>query len=202
MRDADGIRRPASDEALAVATLWLRSRRAAAPAIPPTVDGDDEVEAWLRDVVLPTYELWLIGPPPSPFAMMVLSRGWVEQLYVAPDRFRQGYGSKLLRFAQSRNDELLLWTFEANAGAGAFYEKHGFVAVGVSPENEEGTSAVRYRWVAKHGALRPVDELAVPNEAPAGSPGQEQLVRTDPARAPRSGPAARRGCVRRWYPDR
>jgi putative acetyltransferase len=47
---------------------------------------------------------------------------------------------------------LLLWIFEANAGARAFYEKHGFVAVGVSAENEEGAPAVRYRWVAKHGA--------------------------------------------------
>lgn len=141
-----------SDEALAVAMLWLRSRRAAAPAIPPSVHGDDEVKAWFRDVVLPTYELWLIGPPRNPSAMMVLSHGWVEQLYVAPDRFRRGHGSKLLRFAQSRNDELHLWTFEANAGARAFYEKHGFVAVGVSAENEEGVPAVRYRWVTRRGA--------------------------------------------------
>lgn len=152
VRDADGIRRAVSDEAVAVATLWLHSRRAAAPAIPPSIHSDDEVKAWFRDVVLPTRVLWVIGPRRCPAAMMVLSHGWVQQLYVAPDRFRQGYGSKLLRLAQSRHDELLLWTFEANAGARAFYEKHGFVAAGVSAENEEGAPAVRYRWVAQHGA--------------------------------------------------
>ena len=134
-----------------MATLWLRSRRATAPAIPPSVHGDDEVKAWFRDVVLPTYELWVIGPRRRPAAMMVLSNGWVEQLYVAPDRFRTGYGSKLLRFAQSRQDELSLWTFEANARARAFYEKHGFVAIAASADNEEGAPAVCYRWVAKHG---------------------------------------------------
>jgi GNAT superfamily N-acetyltransferase len=146
VRDAAGVRRAASDEAMAVATLWLRSRRAAAPAIPPPVHGDDEVKAWFRDVVLPKRDLWVVGPRGDPAAMMVLSRGWVEQLYVAPDRFRQGYGSKLLRFAQTRQDELSLWTFEANTQARAFYERHGFVAVGVSAVNEEGVPAVRYRW--------------------------------------------------------
>lgn len=157
-----------------MATLWLRSRQAAAPAIPPSIHTDDEVKAWFRDVVLPTHELWLIGPRRSPAAIMVLSRGWVEQLYVAPDLVRQGYGSKLLRFAQSRNDELLLWTFEANAGARAFYEKHGFVAVGLSAENEEGAPAVRYRWVAQHGAPTPLDELAV--DAPAWAPAAADAV--------------------------
>ncbi len=82
---------------------------------------------------------------------MVLSHGWVQQLYVAPDRWRRGYGSKLLRFAQSREDELSLWTFVANAGARAFYEKHSFVAGEVSTDNEEGVAAVCYRWSPKHG---------------------------------------------------
>lgn len=134
--------------------LWLRSRRAAAPAIPPSIHSEDEVKAWFRDVVLPTHELWVIGPRRHPAAMMVLSRGWVQQLYVAPDQFRQGYGSKLLRFAQSRQDELSLWTFEANTGARAFYEKRGVVPVGLRPRRaREGA------WRAfgsRAGAGRPV----------------------------------------------
>ena len=146
MHGTDRIRRAGSDEALAVATLWLRSRRAAAPAIPPSVHSDGEVEAWFRDVVLPDCEVWVVGSRRSPTAIMVLSGGWVEQLYVAPDRCRQGYGSMLLRFAQSRQDELSLWTFEANARARAFYEKHGFVSGAVSTDNEEGVAAVCYRW--------------------------------------------------------
>ena len=146
MRKTDGIRRAAGREASAVAALWSRSRRAAAPAVPPPVHGDREVEAWFRDVVLPGGDVWVIGPEQDPVAMMVLQRGWIDQLYVAPARLRQGLGSKLVRFAQSRQEELSLWTFEANAAARAFYERHGFTAVELSDDNEEGAPAVRYRW--------------------------------------------------------
>lgn len=155
VREVDRIRRAAADEAAAVAALWLRSRRAAAPAIPPPVHRDDEVKAWFRDVVLAAGEVWVIGPRRSPVAMLALRPGWIEQLYVAPDRLRQGHGSRLVGFAQSRHPELSLWTFAANAAARAFYERHGFIAVGVSADNEEGVPAVRYRWAEGQGRSGP-----------------------------------------------
>lgn len=81
--------------------------------------------------------------------MLVLEAEWVEQLYVAPERLRQGYGSRLLRFAQSTRNDLALWTFEANAPARAFYEAHGFrVSAPVSSDNEEHAPAILYRWRA------------------------------------------------------
>lgn len=145
--DPDGIRGAAGSEALAVAALWLRSRRAAAPAIPPPVHTDSEVEAWFRDVVVPSGDVWVIGAEQHPVAMMVLRPGWIDQLYVAPAGQRQGLGSRLVRFAQSRQDGLSLWTFAANAGARGFYERHGFVPGEVSDDNEEGAPAVCYRWL-------------------------------------------------------
>ena len=79
--------------------------------------------------------------------MMVLKRDWVDQLFVAPENLRQGCGSRLLRLAQSMRRQLVLWTFEANTNARAFYETHGFSATGPAvSENEEGASAIRYRW--------------------------------------------------------
>lgn len=141
------IRRAEADEAEVLADLWLRSRRTAAPAIPPAVHSDDEVRGWLRDTVLPNDEVWVIGPAGQPEAMMVLSEDWIEQLYVAPHHQRQGHGSRLVRFAQNRRDSLRLYTFEANHAARAFYEKHGFTAAGpASTDNEERAPALLYRW--------------------------------------------------------
>ncbi len=79
--------------------------------------------------------------------MMVLDGGWVEQLYVAPEHLRRGYGSQLVRLAQATRGELALWTFEANVAARAFYEAHGFRPTGpASSDNEERAPAICYRW--------------------------------------------------------
>jgi GNAT superfamily N-acetyltransferase len=143
------IRRALPDEDAAVADLWLRSRKAAGPAIPPSVHTDAEVRSWLRDVVLPSQEVWVIGSADAPQAMMVLSGDWIEQLYVAPGHQRRGHGSRLVTFAQSRHAELNLHAFTANHNARAFYEKHGFSPTGPpSSDNEEGAPALCYRWRA------------------------------------------------------
>jgi GNAT superfamily N-acetyltransferase len=135
-------------DALAVAELWLRSRRASA-TIPPAAHTDDEVRAWFRDVVLPSQEVWLTTYGPELTAMMVIDGEWLEHLYVAPEHSRQGCGSRLVRLAQSNRTELALWTFEANLSARAFYEKHGFRSTGApSNNNEERAPAVCYRWTS------------------------------------------------------
>lgn len=142
-------RRATEAEAHLVAELWLQSRRASV-AIPPTVHGDDEVRAWFRDVVLPSKEVWVTALRAELTAMMVLNRAWVEQLYVAPDHLRRGYGSQLVRLAQRTRSELALWTFEANMAARAFYESHGFLLSGPpSSDNEERAPAVCYRWARR-----------------------------------------------------
>jgi GNAT superfamily N-acetyltransferase len=84
--------------------------------------------------------------------MMVIDGEWLEQLYVAPEHSRQGYGARLVRLAQSERSELTLWTFEANLPARAFYEKHGFRPTGdPSSDNEEHAPAICYRWTSAAG---------------------------------------------------
>jgi GNAT superfamily N-acetyltransferase len=142
-----GIRGATAADALAVAELWLRSRRAAV-GVPPAAHSDDEVRAWFRDLVIPGGDVWVTHHGAVLNAVMVLAGNWVEQLYVAPESQGQGHGSRLLRSAQLSHEDLALWTFEANAPARAFYEHRGFKIDGpVSGDNEERTPAVRYRWV-------------------------------------------------------
>lgn len=79
---------------------------------------------------------------------MVLSAGWIEQLYLAPGWTGRGIGARLVRHAQDLAvGPLELWTFASNLGAARFYERHGFVQVDrTDGDNEEGEPDIRYRW--------------------------------------------------------
>lgn len=75
----------------------------------------------------------------------------LHALYVAAAARRAGIGSALLRACQAQVQRLELWTFQANAGAQAFYVRHGFTAVehtdGVG--NDEGLPDIRFEWTRK-----------------------------------------------------
>lgn len=142
------VRRARPDEAHDVASLWVRSRSASVPHIPPPVHTDDEVRAFFEHVVLPQREVWVADDGHVVVAVLVLDDEWVDQLYVEPGQTGQGVGQQLIDWAkQQRPSGLTLWTFEANVGARRFYERHGFVIVGSTPgDNEEGAPDVCYQW--------------------------------------------------------
>jgi putative acetyltransferase len=108
-----------------------------------------EDRAFFRDRVFVECDAWgafdgeLIG-------FIAFRERWIDQLYVAPDRQRQGVGATLLQIAKAASSSLLLWTFQRNAGARRFYEKHGFAAVEETDgsRNEECEPDVRYCWSA------------------------------------------------------
>jgi len=56
---------------------------------------------------------------------------WINHLYVLPEFHRRGIGSALLEaaFEAMQSEVVQLWTFQANAGAIAFYESKGFAIV-------------------------------------------------------------------------
>jgi GNAT superfamily N-acetyltransferase len=141
------VRRAVGTDALAIAELWLGSRRASAAWIPRPTRSDGEVRAWFRDIVVPARETWLVSCGSEPVAVMVLDAEWVEQLYVAPGHLRHGHGTELLDTAKATRGVLELWTFQRNLPARAFYAASGFQRSGTpSSENEEGELASRYRW--------------------------------------------------------
>lgn len=74
--------------------------------------------------------------------------GWVDQLYVLPDRQREGVGKALLQVAKSTWPSLKLWTFQKNLAARAFYESQGFAPEKTTDGsgNEEREPDVLYTW--------------------------------------------------------
>jgi GNAT superfamily N-acetyltransferase len=93
---------------------------------------------------------WVADDDGRVVAMMVLTPGWVDQLYVAPDQIGMGLGRRLLDLAkrEASKDGLQLWTFQVNDRARRFYERNGFTAAETTDGsgNEEREPDVRYVW--------------------------------------------------------
>jgi len=142
------IRKADPGEVGALAALWLRSRSASVPSIPPTVHTDDEVHRWFEEVVLPTCEVWVADSSGETIALMVLDQEWIDQLYVDPTATGRGIGGALLEHAMRlRPTGLKLWTFQSNLDARRFYEARGFVTTAMTRDNnEEQTPDVCYEW--------------------------------------------------------
>jgi len=141
------VRRAASEDAPAVAELFLDSFHATYEF--PLAHTDDEVRGWVRDHLIPDSEAWVAIDDERVVALLVVAPGWIEQLYVEPTRLGVGIGSRLVDLAKTRSpDGLTLWTFQVNARARRFYERHGFVVVELTDGsgNEERQPDVRYAW--------------------------------------------------------
>ena len=137
--------RPA--DAAAVATIWLASFTATYRF--PPAHSADEVRDWVADVLLPGTETWIAEGGDEPVGFISIDDRSIDQLYVLPEWTGRGIGSKLVRIAQQRRPTgLEVWTFQVNAGARRFYERHGFRAVEHSDGsgNEERQPDVRYVW--------------------------------------------------------
>lgn len=143
-----GAVRPAREgDAEAVATVWLRSRKASTPSIPEPLHSDNEVRSWVAGALVPGGHTWVLDGHNGVVAMMTLIQGRIEQLYVDPESCGLGAGSALIEHAKRLSPGGLdLWTFRANVRARHFYEHHGFVALEEASNNEEGAPAIRYHW--------------------------------------------------------
>ncbi|MFC7497532.1 MULTISPECIES: GNAT family N-acetyltransferase [unclassified Nocardioides] len=139
--------RPASQaDADDVAGIHLASRRAA--AMPPGVHTDDEVRHWMAGR-LRADDVWLAEAGGTPVGYARFTATWLDDLYVLPSYAGRGIGSALLDVVKAqRPDGFCLWVFEMNAGARAFYARHGLVELERTDGsgNEERAPDVRMAW--------------------------------------------------------
>lgn len=143
------IDRAASADASTVTGIYLRSRRAAGPAMPPGIHSDEETHAFVVDVMIAQREAWLAWAGETALGLLVLDGSEVDWLFVDPVAQSRGVGSALIEHAKARSPNgLTLWVFESNRRAQRFYERHGFVVVDRTDgaANEERAPDVRYAW--------------------------------------------------------
>ena len=147
------VRRATVDDAATVAEVFLAAFHATYPTF-PTVHTDDEVRAWIAGDVVPTTECWIAVDNARVIGMMSLTPGWIEHLYIEPERAGEGIGRRFVDLAKARADgRLELWTFQVNDRARRFYERNGFEAVELTDGsgNEECEPDVRYVWSRSSG---------------------------------------------------
>jgi GNAT superfamily N-acetyltransferase len=138
-------------DASAIAEVYLASRRVFLP-FAPLAHPEPEVRAWIRAVLVPGGGVSVAVVDGTVAGLLAVSRdvegiGWIDQLYLAPGTTGRGVGTRLLaRALEALPRPVRLYTFQANAGARRFYERHGFAAVafGDGTGNEEGVPDVLY----------------------------------------------------------
>lgn len=142
-------RRATAGEAEDVARLYLRCRKAAVPEIPPVAHSDQAVLRWMAQRITAGEECWVTSDATGVTGLMLLEPGWIDQLYIRPDRIGLGLGSRLVEVAKDEMPKgLQLWTFQSNRRAQRFYERHGFRSVEFTDGdgNEERSPDIRYEW--------------------------------------------------------
>ncbi|HVN28916.1 MAG TPA: GNAT family N-acetyltransferase [Candidatus Binataceae bacterium] len=142
------IRAGHDDDAVAIAQAHIDARREAMPWL-PVIHSFEETVRFFGDFVIPNQAVLVAENEAGVVAFIAIEGEFVEHLYVAPAHQGIGIGDALLaRAKEMRPEGLMLWTFEGNHRARAFYEKRGFVAVEFTDgsRNEERTPDVRYQW--------------------------------------------------------
>ncbi len=147
------IRRPDpvhfAQETASVAELFIASRATTLPRV-KRVHTNDEIHAWMREVVFPRRSIRIAQIGEEIVGFAARDGAWLEHLYLRPGWTGKGIGRELLDIivveARMVTPVLRLYTFQCNTGARRFYERHGFTAVefGDGSTNEEGEPDVRY----------------------------------------------------------
>ena len=117
----------------------------------PSAHSEPELREWVASVLVPSGGVTVAEVHRRVVGVMATARGeqvsWVNQMAVDPALVNQGIGSLLLAHAmRTLALPIRLYTFQANAGARRFYERHGFVPVELTDgqANEERCPDVLY----------------------------------------------------------
>ncbi|SHM71488.1 GNAT family N-acetyltransferase [Actinacidiphila paucisporea] len=144
------VRAAVPADAAAVAHVHVASREATMPYLPPRRRSDAEVEAWVRDVVIPGSAVWVaVDGQDRVVGYAAVAGGHLDALYLLAGVLRRGVGSALLGAAKAyRPGGLTLAVFQRNTGAIAFYARHGFTVVDSNDgsRNMENEPDLTMRW--------------------------------------------------------
>lgn len=136
--------------AAALVPMWRESFEHGVGVVDP--NPIEEQAAYLRDEVVPYNDIRVAFLGGEMVGFVAASPTSIAQLYVRVGRHRQGIGTALLAWAQSQSaGSLRLHTFARNAGARAFYERHGFRIVERGHEPVWGLEDLKYQWNAATG---------------------------------------------------
>ena len=127
------LRSATDSDASEVVEVLVASRAAFIPYA-PMAHSPSEVRQWVRHTLIPGGGVTVACVSGAVIGVLAASESegvaWIDQLYVSPGFVGKGVGSLLLAHALATLARpVRLYTFQANAGARRFYERHGFSAI-------------------------------------------------------------------------
>jgi ribosomal protein S18 acetylase RimI-like enzyme len=138
------------EHADALVRMWRTSFERALGVVDP--HPIEEQRAYLDEQVVPNNEVLVVLAEAEIVAFLAFTSETIAQLYVHPAHQGKGIGSALLSHAKERSTgRLRLFTFERNAGARRFYERHGFRLVGRGFEETWQLADLEYEWRREPG---------------------------------------------------
>lgn len=147
------IRTANSDDASAIADIYLASRRSFIEPYAPLAHSESEVRNWVADHLIHTARIWVAESDRGLLGFIALMTegefDWIEHLYLLPSAVGNGIGSRLIALAKIETCRpIRLYTFQANGGSRRFYESHGFGIIARSDghTNEESCPDLLYEW--------------------------------------------------------
>jgi GNAT superfamily N-acetyltransferase len=143
------------DDAEAIATVYLRSRKELV-ACAPLAHSDAQVREWIRGRLIPAGRTAVALVGGQAVGVLSVSSGadasGIDQLYLLPAWVGHGIGTRRLDLARAElPPPIRLYSFQANERARRFYESRGFraIAFGDGAGNEEKCPDVLYEWRPK-----------------------------------------------------
>ena len=128
--------------------MWRASFEAGVGIVDPHPIADQR--RYFVEEMLPRYTVRLAMRDAELLGFVAASSESIAQLYVRVGFQRSGIGSAMLDWAKRRSaGSLWLYTFARNAGARAFYERHGFVVVAQGFEPMWQLEDIKYQWTAQ-----------------------------------------------------
>lgn len=134
-------------DAEAVGDVFLAAR--AGMAYLPVLHTEAETRAFIRDVLLPDHEVWVVEKGGRLIGFAGLGKDLLGHLWVEPATQNRGVGTALLALAKERRPGgFRLWVFQKNMGARRFYERQGLTLVQLTDgrANEELEPDALYEW--------------------------------------------------------
>ncbi|MDD7969943.1 GNAT family N-acetyltransferase [Roseinatronobacter alkalisoli] len=134
-------------DAKTIAKIHRTSRQEAMPWLPVLHTPEEDIW-YFKTMVLPVEKVLIAREGVHAVGFISVNQGWLNHLYITPDRWGSGFGTKLLQAARSDLSYLQLWVFQKNARARHFYSKHGFCECEFTDgqNNEEKVPDIRMDW--------------------------------------------------------
>lgn len=141
------LRRARVDESAACARIQWEATKVSLPFLPAEPFGDG-ILGFFAGVLFPENEVWVADEEGEPVGYVAFHPGWIEHLYILPERQGRGIGPALLAKALEDGTARSLWTFQKNTRARRFYETRGWRLVELTDGagNREKEPDARYEW--------------------------------------------------------